>query len=94
MSQVLTENDFVARVTAGEWPSYVAHGIVNRFYDYDTVVVRWADDQIVTYKMGDGRTGYGDNSAFARANLILSIHARKANVASVELDRAANPAQT
>lgn len=70
----LTENDFRARVQAGEWPSCVAHGVDGSFYDYDVVVVRWKDD-VATYRIGSDNNGWGDNSAMAKANRILALKA-------------------
>lgn len=69
----------------------LTHGVIDRFYDYDTVVVKWADGELVTYKMGDGRTGYRGDSALAHANRLLSAHAAEAIGASDKLDRDANP---
>ena len=94
VDSTLTETDFVARVASGAWPSVMAHGVRDRFYDYDIVSVRWSDGQVHDYKMGEARTGYGNDSAFAHANLILSMHARKEINRSVELDRVSNSRQT
>lgn len=76
ITPTLTENDFRVRVQAGEWPSVLRHGVKDRLYDYDYVVVWWkSDEEPLTYRLGQNN-GFGDSSAMAKANRILALKAQ------------------